>query len=94
MKIEHEVDQRPFETCADTPINSEASPRHFGSTLHVQNVQLRSEIPVRFRLESEFARRSPTPHFDIVPFVFPNRHAVVGQVRNVRQEIAKFGVQH
>ncbi len=85
MHIEHEVDQRSFESGAQTDVNSKSCAGDLRRTLHVEDAEFRPQIPMRFRLEVERARLPPAADLDVVLFRLPDRHGFVRRVRNARE---------
>ena len=89
MHIEHEIDQRSFESGAQTDVNSKSCASDLCRTLHVEDAEFRPQIPMRFRLKFERTRLSPPADLDVVLFRLPNRHGFVRRVRNARELFPK-----
>ncbi len=60
MHVQHEVDQRALQLRSQAPIHREARAGDLRRALEIQNPQLRSQIPMRLRLEIELAAACPS----------------------------------
>ena len=89
VDIEHEIDERALEPRARAPIDGKARSSDFRRALHVENAELRAEVPVRLRLEAHGARLAHTPDFHVVFLAPSNRNALVWHVWDPRHQFAE-----
>ncbi len=84
VQVQHEVDQRALELRAGPHQDRESRAGDLGGALEINDAELGTEIPVRFRLEVEAAGIAPGAHDLVVGRALPHRHAAV---RDVRQRL-------
>src|SRR5450756_3243163 len=53
MEIEHEVDERPLQPCAESPVEGETRPGDLCPAREIEDVQTLADLPVRPRREGE-----------------------------------------
>src|SRR5262249_7916360 len=61
VEIEHEIDQRAFESRARAAQNGEARAGHPRRALEIDDAERRAELPVRLGIEVEWPRLAVTP---------------------------------
>jgi hypothetical protein len=80
VQIQHEVDQRSLEACAQTGQTREARAGDLRRALEVENAKCGPELPVRPRLEVERSRLAVAPHLDVVRRARAGWHAFMRQI--------------
>src|SRR5512139_3014364 len=93
VKVEHKVDQRPFESGAYADVDGEASAGDFCRAFKIENSKVWSEVPVGFGLEVKLLRNTPFLDLDIGVGILAGRNGLVRDVRNARQQLPEVFVQ-
>src|SRR6187399_1103941 len=93
VHVEHEVDQRALQLRAEPHVYGEPRSRDLRSSFEIENAQLRSEIPMRFRLERKLSRLAPSPDLDVVLRAFACWHRCVRRIRNASQQFPKLAIK-
>ncbi len=93
MRVNHELCQGTMHPGNGALQHHETGTRQFGGQFKIHTRCDAGQF-VMFRwLEIHFARGAPAMDFDIVVFVFANRHILKRQIRNSPQQGGQFGVQ-
>ena len=87
MKVHHKVDAGTFQAGAQTLVEHKAGTGNFSGTVSIENVQIRTDIPVCLRLEGELFRRAPFAHFRIFRIVLADGHISLGHIGDVQQDV-------
>ena len=86
VQIEHEINQRAFQSRARAREADESAPAQFRRALQIEKFQLRPERDV---IQHDSAQRrlfSPTSHHRILARVFAHRRVCVRQIWNLEEQ--------
>ncbi len=87
VKVQHEIQQSPFQPGPQALIKSEPGSRDFCSPVEVQNIQRLANLPMRFGGEGEVRKLSPFAELRIVPLTLPDDDTLVGNVGNRQHKV-------
>src|SRR5713226_3583012 len=89
VQVEHEIDQRAFQSRAGAVQNREARAGDLRRALEIENAERRSQVDVILWCEIKFWLRAPAADLRIRRFVFADRYAFVGNVWQNLKEFAQ-----
>ncbi len=92
VQIQHKVNEGPLHEGPGALEESEAGPGDLGGPLEVQDAQGLPQVPVGLGLKREPGRLPPGLHHGVVLLGGAHRHAVVGEVGEVEEEVPHPGV--
>ncbi|MPN13749.1 hypothetical protein SDC9_161074 [bioreactor metagenome] len=90
MNIQHEIINGTFQTRAQSLVEGKSGASYFGSTFEIKNAQPFTNVPVCFRLKTEFCRLAPFAYYRIITVILANRHIICRHVWNGQKNIFEF----
>ena len=93
MQVEHEAHNRTFQSCAQSLINGKSSAGDLRGSFKVQNIQIRTDVPVCFWFEVKLGRFFKFADLNVRAVVLADLHEVRRHVRDVQEGILNLRVQ-
>ena len=90
MKVEHEVDDGSFESCAHALVDGESCSGDLARSFEVEDIEIFAYIPVRLGLKAEFTRFAPLAELHIGCVVSAFLDLCVRNVRHSEQDVSEF----
>jgi len=92
MQVDHELRQRPMQTCDRAAHQGETGAREFRRGLEVEPTVLFAEGDVVLHGEVEALRRAPAAHLDVLILIRSDRHRFVRQVGNAQHQLVQLAL--
>ena len=89
VKVEHEVDNRSFQSRTESLVDRESRTCDLCSSFKVQDIKICTDVPVCFFFKIELLRLSPFSQLDICAVVCSHLNVFVRCVRDVEQCVAQ-----